>query len=325
MEEDEPSFLRYEIAWVDNGSDPEKTAQIADSHQIEHALTLPENMGLAYGMNLLISNLCTAPYILLLEEDWLYLDELIAPQTPERKRAIATSVALIENLARNNLTAYDGRNVMGVFLRHESYETFLTFPHADVWETREQVDIPKELPSSKQPTEQCKDDASSEYSLIADVDYRIFCGDTGIQRETIWGSYTNGAGLYKRADLMAIGRMYGEPGDAFHDRYVEGNYAYRAALQNCHAALRLIDDRDCTKIHHPNCAGAFHHIGGGRGTRPMTAEGTTCDDTAWNFFGTPMYEKFHKSVELTTGKAVELCSKEQLQELRARKFRDTGR
>lgn len=76
MEEDEPSFLNYEIAWVDNGSGEEKTASIVNSFQIDHALILPKNSGLAYGMNLLINNLCTAPYILLLEEDWLYLDEV---------------------------------------------------------------------------------------------------------------------------------------------------------------------------------------------------------------------------------------------------------
>jgi hypothetical protein len=64
MEEDEPSFLRYEIAWVDNGSGSAKTSDITDSYQIEHSLVLKENMGLAYGMNLLINNLCTAPYIL---------------------------------------------------------------------------------------------------------------------------------------------------------------------------------------------------------------------------------------------------------------------
>ena len=295
MEEDEPSFLKYEIAWVDNGSHIDKTSEIIENYQIEHALTLPQNMGLAYGMNLLIQNLCTAPYILLLEEDWLYLDELVAPQTPERKRSIATSIALVENLSRNNLTAFDGRHVMGVFLRHETYETFLTFPHADVWERREQVDIPRELTALEHqfyPPQQCDDKEQREKSsIIADVDYRIFCAETGLQNGNIWGSYTNGAGLYRRADLIQIGRMYGEPGDAFHDRYTEGNFAYRAALRNCHAALRLIDDTNCKTIHHSNCAGSFHHIGGGRGTRPRSAIGTKCDDPAWNFFGTRKFGK----------------------------------
>ena len=47
----------------------------------------------------------------------------------------------------------------------------------------------------------------------------------------LWGSYTNGAGLYSRSALKEVGRMFGEPGDGFHDAYVEANYAYRAALK----------------------------------------------------------------------------------------------
>jgi hypothetical protein len=138
------------------------------------------------------------------------------------------------------------------------------------------------------------------------------------------GSYTNGAGLYRRSDLMSIGRMYGEPGDAFHDRYVESNYAYRAAMKHCHSALRLTDDRSCDSIFDPQCTGAFHHIGGGRGTRPMNTKGTTCDDLAWNFFGTPLYEKYHNFVGQKSGRPVETCSKEELEELRQRNFRDRG-
>jgi hypothetical protein len=80
--------------------------------------------------------------------------------------------------------------------------------------------------------------------------------------------------------------MYGEPGDAFHDRYTEGNFAYRAGLKFCHAALRLTSDQNCGNIFNTDCTGAFHHIGGGRGTRPMNAKGSSCEDMAWNFFGT---------------------------------------
>lgn len=326
LEQDEPDSLRYEIAWVDNGSGEALTQPILDSFQIEHALPLPHNMGLAYGMNLLIHNLCQAPYILLLEEDWLYLDELVAPQSEERKRVIATSVALLETLASQNATAFDGRNIMGVFLRPETYESFLKFPHADVWES-ETVNLEQQLVvKSSDDESSCSSsistdntDATSTDSM--NVDYRIFCADTGLHGDSIWGSYTNGAGLYRRSDLQQIGRMYGEPGDAFHDRYVEGNYAFRAALNNCHAAVRLTDDPSCTNIVEVKCTGAFHHIGGGRGTRPMTAEGSTCADLAWNFYGTPLYEKYHK-MAVTVGKPIPRCSEEELKELRDRKFRD---
>lgn len=195
MEEDEPSFLRYEIAWVDNGSQADMTQQIVNAYQIEHALRLPQNMGLAYGMNLLIFNLCKAPYILLLEEDWLYLDEVVAPQTPERKRVIATSLALLEATAKDNITAYDERKVMGVFLRHESYESFLPFPYMDNWEKLKSVNIVHQVESIQHKEEgTCEGSASitttsssaSSNDFTTDIDYRIFCGDVSFQTDAIW-------------------------------------------------------------------------------------------------------------------------------------------
>jgi hypothetical protein len=122
---------------------------------------------------------------------------------------------------------------------------------------------------------------------------------------------------------MRVGRMYGEPGDTFHDRYVEGNFAFRVALQNCHAALRLTRDDGCTEIHDPQCAGAFHHIGGGRGTRPRTSEETICEDPVWNFFATPLYSKYQKLRAWTMGSLFEICSPEELEMLRDRHFRET--
>jgi hypothetical protein len=331
MEEDEPSYLRYELAWVDNGNSRSSTDYIKESYPIERALTLSKNMGLAYGMNLLINNLCTAPYILFLEEDWLYLDEIVATQTEERIRAIATSVALLENLNENNITAFDGRNVIGTFLRHETYESFLTFPHADVWERREDVDLHQTLMSStssnscsnKATLTDSKSNDDKQDNDIADIDYRIFCADAGMKSNNVWGSYTNGAGLYRRSELIKIGRQFGEPGDAFHDRYVEANFAYRAGLRNCHAALRLTKDESCSSIHDTECTGAFHHIGGGRGTRPRTEKGTKCMDAGWNFFGTPLYEKYHKFVARTTGEPSQSCGRNELEELRDQQFRDT--
>ena len=330
MEEDEPSYIRYELAWVDNGNSKQSVDYIKESYPIEHALTLSLNMGLAYGMNLLINNLCTAPYILFLEEDWLYLDDVVANQTEERKRAIATSIALLEDLRKNNETAFDGRNIIGTFLRHETYESFLTFPHADVWERRENVDLIENFISST-PFDSCNSnemltrglsDDTKQNNDIVDIDYRIFCADTGMKGNTVWGSYTNGAGLYRRSELIKIGRQFGEPGDAFHDRYVEANFAYRVGLRNCHAALRLTKDETCTSIHDTHCTGAFHHIGGGRGTRPRTAEGTKCMDMAWNFFGTPLYKKYNKFVAQVTGEPSQKCNRNELEALRKQQFRE---
>ncbi len=328
MEQDEPSYLRYEIAWVDNGNSQSSTDTIKESYPIERALTLPKNMGLAYGMNLLINNLCTAPYILFLEEDWLYLDGIVANQTEERKRAIATSIALLENLDENEVTSFDGRKIIGAFLRHETYQSFLMFPHADVWEKRKNVDLRQTLDSttsadSCSSSESTKESNKEQDVNVADIDYRVFCADTGMRGNSVWGSFTNGAGLYRRSDLIRVGRQFGEPGDAFHDRYVESNFAYRVGLRNCHASIRLTEDESCTSIADVQCTGAFHHIGGGRGTRPRTEKGTKCMDAGWNFLGTPLYDKYHKFMEINMGEPAQVCSVDELEELRDQQFRET--
>lgn len=304
MEEDEPDNLRYEIAWVDNGSGEGLTQEILDSYQIEHALPMEQNLGLAYGMNLLIQNLCTAPYILLLEEDWLYLDDLVAKQTDRRKAAIATAIAFLES----NQTAYDGRQVSGVFFRPETYSSFLTFPYLDIWQDLS-VDLNK-LPSSK------SEDECNAQSRVEEIHYQVVCADSSTTGKYIWGSYTNGAGLYKRSALMDVGRMYGEPGDAFHDRYVEGNYAYRVGLKYCHAAIQL---DNCRNLADPNCAAAFYHIGGGRGTRPMKATNTECASQLWNFVGTPIFHRYMKML----GSSADMCSKEEIRNLKTLRAKET--
>jgi len=56
----------------------------------------------------------------------------------------------------------------------------------------------------------------------------------------------------------------------------------------------------------------------------MNTKGTTCHDSAWNLFGTRLYDKYHQFVEQQTGEPAEVCSKQELQELRQRNFRDRG-
>jgi hypothetical protein len=291
MENDEPEGLKYEIAWVDNGSDNELVQTIMDSYQIEHALPLDKNLGLAYGMNLLIHNLCTAPYILLLEEDWLYLDDLIVDQSKIRKSVIASAISLTEM----NLVSFDGREVMGVFLRPETYHSFLKKPFIGEW-----MEIyPKSL-------------FANDFTLDQEeepIRYQVICADSSANSRYIWGSYTNGAGLYRRSSLKDIGRMYGEAGDAFHDRYTEGNYAYRAGIKYCHAAIQL---GDCSDLGNLRCTAAFQHIGGGRGTLPMKPQNLQCASELWNFVGTPLFHLFLKAM----GDAANLCSNEMMRSLK---------
>ena len=53
----------------------------------------------------------------------------------------------------------------------------------------------------------------------------------------------------------------------------------------------------------------------------MNAKGTTCESVAWNFYGTPLYEKYFKMSE-QIGNPLPRCSGKELQELRELKFRD---
>ena len=55
-------------------------------------------------------------YVLILEEDWLYMDGAIAEQTEARRSAVSRGIEVIEEGAH----AYDGRTIMGVFLRPET-------------------------------------------------------------------------------------------------------------------------------------------------------------------------------------------------------------
>ena len=79
-----------------------------------------------------------------------------------------------------------------------------------------------------------------------------------------------------------VGRVFGEPGDGFHDAYVEGNYAYRAALGHCQALVRT--EPGCPDA--TGCNAAFYHVGGGRGTRPNKVKDIANADDAWIFYGT---------------------------------------
>ena len=63
-------------------------ARVIERFQIEKAMPLVDNIGLAGGLNALFFDMCEAPYVLILEEDWLYMDSAIAEQTEARKHAI---------------------------------------------------------------------------------------------------------------------------------------------------------------------------------------------------------------------------------------------
>jgi hypothetical protein len=226
-------------------------------------------------MNALIFDMCTAPYILLLEEDWLYMDAAVADPNVHRKHAIANAIALLETKPVDPVTQ---RPLKGVFLRTES----------------------NIVPTSKGVVAKATladDDDDDEYT-VTNLEYRISCMNFQ-QTGHIFGAFTNGAGLYEREALAAVGRMYGEPGDVFSDLSVEGNYCFRVGLKYCAARLPMDPTvKECdydTSLHVPaTCAAVFAHIGGGRGTRPARRKHMKCVDDAWNFYGTPFFDQIPK-------------------------------
>jgi hypothetical protein len=128
MERDEPD-VAYEVAWVDNASGPNATSLAAawsfagsnSSSGLEHVVVSGENMGLAWGLNRLFGDLCTAPFVLILEEDWMYMDGAVAAQTEGRTGAVARAL----HVAASGATSFDGRKVKCVAI---AASCFLRFP-----------------------------------------------------------------------------------------------------------------------------------------------------------------------------------------------------
>ena len=280
MEEDEAEFsfsennsndnlsALYEIAWVDNGSSKKQQQQILESFQIEHAVPLERNKGLAWGMNALIFDMCTAPYIMLMEEDWLHMDDAVIEQPALRKSAISRAVSVL--MSESKAVKYD-RSVKGVFLRDENNIGTLLPIRSE--------QMPKPLFYRE----------NDENKIMSSVQFMPSCMD--LSRGHIFGAFSNGASIYDRSALQKVGRMYGEPGDTFHDGYVEANYSFRVGLEFC--SSRILMKSDCDKFNSEHCTAAFQHIGGGRGTRPSRKKHQLqhCQSEGWITFGTPYFSE----------------------------------
>jgi len=278
MEEDEPEDLTYEIAWVDNGSDAKNQREIVEQFEIEHVLMLENNMGLAWGMNALMENLCTAPYVMLMEEDWLYMDETVrSPQTEQALSSIARAVALLKS---NVVVFVDGPDrrwtttVKGVFLRDE-------------------FDVVEPISKRTLSVGQIHSRKSNNANAPVDIEFYTMCMQA-IKNGHVFGAFSNGASIYDRLSLVEeVGRMYGEPNDIFNEAYVEANYAYRVGHKFCAAKMSM--DDTCNGDNIGNCGAVFKHIGGGRGTRPTKIKYYFCNDESWIVYGTKIYDTYPKS------------------------------
>ena len=269
LETSEPT-LRYEIAWVDNGSDEGELEQLGSDIQVEHKVWNAENVGLGGALNTIYNDLCTAPYVLTLEEDWLYNP---GPLPLLTSRPLAEAIALLREDAdamQEGALPQHGqvyarlpkeRPILGVVLRPETFDQFIPTP-------------------------------VMMHEYIGGVDgtisrYRRYCMNTA--SGTVWGSYTNGAAVYDRARLLSLGRMHGQPGDGFLDQYSEANFAFRAGRAFCTAVPILRKGcHDAT-----GCNAIFEHIGGGAKSTGHShiSKKDHANHAKWIFYGTGLHSQ----------------------------------
>lgn len=258
--------VRYEIAWVDNGSDDrEELSRLLRDFHVEKSLHLPVNYGMAFGFNALFFGLCSAPYVLTLEEDWVARD---LDEDEDDRKQLSPWFAPLEHAM--SAISRDSK-LIGIILRGEH----------DVWEHTPTIEAWRTMPSLEE------EDGD-------DWQYRRRC--LNLKSNNVWGAYSNGASLYDRARLAQVGRMYGEPNDedGFPDPYCEANYALRVGLKYCLGEMRTREQCRTT-----TCNAIFEHIGGnGRSTSRKVERNVPKDPATkmkWVLHGTPLKEQLEKA------------------------------
>lgn len=317
FDEDEPAWLTYEVAWFDNGSG-EPAREFAKRVQVEHVQLSEHNLGLPAAINALVRRLCTAPYLMTLEEDWEFGGDVGAPpdwqpspgapatklmDTPARRVAVASAAGLLAADAQAPAGLADpgtGRTmpILGVTLRSESLDAFIRAPRRSEWRTRAVLAPPIA--------------GAGADAWYRTVEYRTYCLDW--RSNQVFAAYTNGAALYNRSRLLGLGPMYGDPDGVpnppgervFHDaharvgragfpsHYGETNYAVRAGMRYCSATLRLEPGCEGTPdTVGGTCSAAFVHTGAGRGyglEKKKAAKTPEDADQVWMYYGTPVYD-----------------------------------
>lgn len=327
FDEDEPSWLTYEIAWFDNGSG-EAAAAFAARAQVERARLSEHNLGLPAAINWLYRTGCRAPYLLTLEEDWEYGgDSAAGPdwapspgapavrllETSARRTAVAAAAALLAAEAADPRGLAEvgehRRPILGVTLRAETLDMVIREPRRSAWRALTLLAPPAA-------------GAAAAY-WVKSVEFRTYCLDWNSGQ--LFAAYTNGAALYNRSRLLSLGPMYGDSGGvpnadgsrifldatvslgghAFPSHFGETNFALRAGMQFCSSTLRLEPGCEGT----PNnvggtCSAAFVHTGHGRGyglEKVKAARTPEESDSVWALVGTPMLDAalaFRRLIEL---------------------------
>ena len=206
----EAQAVRYELVWLDNGSERDVLdAFVQRGAQLDKLLHNPTNQGLFHAANdvWFRGRGCRAPYVLSLEDD-----RVPRPGVAWRVPHLRHSLAILG-------AAGDG--VLGVRLKHEWSDAHVAEanpPRAPLWQT---------APSG---------------GAGAPVRYTTHCfaPSSGF----VWGAFTMAAVVYDRRRLLRRVGLFSEgpPHDGMAYDYAEGQYAVRAGLAGgCTARPRFED------------------------------------------------------------------------------------
>lgn len=103
--------IDYEIVWADQGTNTKERNDIARMYQFNSRVFTDRRRGYIWSFNLVYHSLCTAPYVLTLEEDWEFSDKLL--EGTQRKNVVEEAIELLKTLEEAQIKAY------GVLLRWE--------------------------------------------------------------------------------------------------------------------------------------------------------------------------------------------------------------
>ena len=207
----EAQAVRYELVWLDNGSERDVLDDFVQrGAQLDKLLHNPTNQGLFHAANdaWFRGRGCRAPYVLSLEDD-----RVPRPGVAWRVPHLRHSLAILQ-------AAGDG--VLGVRLKHEWSDARIAKanpPRTPLWRT-----------------------APSGEAGAPPVRYTTHCfaPSSGF----VWGSFTMAGVVYDRLRLLRRVGLFreGPPHDGMAYDYAEGQYAVRAGLaQGCTARPRFED------------------------------------------------------------------------------------
>ena len=204
---DEPD-VAARLVWVDNGSEESSIARLVEQWRpYIHAADLHAlNCGLSNAVNALYFSLCPAhaPYVLILEEDWIF----------------DTASPHMHGVLRRAMDVLDADSTVGtVYLRGENDNV-----HAvSDWRV-----------AAPRAENRGRDDSTGTNSTS--TTYRVHCPT---QEHGYWGSYTNGASVMRLADLRALGPMARDSPD---NRWAaENDFSRRMFARGlCGSIMRLV-------------------------------------------------------------------------------------